>query len=263
MRPRPMAWPASGWTPVIHPHDPPSIPSAPCPRPWLRWCDPSRAICSWSRTTTSPGWRSTSSMRCAPNPKRAALVPAPFAGSLGGGVAAAAAGGVGAAVEPWRRPLAESGSAPPRAMATLAFDSARYVGARIGIFDPSGRKVGRVSHLKNRELLVIVGAEDLVRRVVDAIGEGAIEASVRPIAPPAVIRRDGVSGPDDGGRPSRRPIGYKRQREQARSGRRPSTDGPRRRTTRRRTARRRRPTADTRRRKPCGTMHVWRTPTSR
>ena len=69
-----------------------------------------------------------------------------------------------------------------RAMATLAFDSARYVGARIGIFDPSGRKVGRVGHLKNRELLVIVGVEGLVRRVVDAVGAGAIGVSVRPIA---------------------------------------------------------------------------------
>jgi adenine-specific DNA-methyltransferase len=76
-----------------------------------------------------------------------------------------------------------SGSVPPRAMATLAFDSARYVGARIGIFDPSGRKVGRVSHLKNRELLVIVGAEVAVRRVVDAIGTGAISATIRRIAP--------------------------------------------------------------------------------
>ena len=44
-------------------------------------------------------------------------------------------------------------------MATLAFDSARYVGARIGIFDPSGVKVGRVSHLSNQELLVIAGEE--------------------------------------------------------------------------------------------------------
>ena len=32
-----------------------------------------------------------------------------------------------------------------RHVATLAFDSARYVGARIGIHDPSGRKVGRVA----------------------------------------------------------------------------------------------------------------------
>jgi adenine-specific DNA-methyltransferase len=59
-----------------------------------------------------------------------------------------------------------------RAVATLAFDSARYVGARIGIFDPSGRKVGRVSHVSNQELLVIAGEADLVRRVVDAARSG-------------------------------------------------------------------------------------------
>ena len=61
-----------------------------------------------------------------------------------------------------------------REVATLSFDSARYVGARIGIFDPSGRKVGRVSHLSNQELLVIAGEPALVRRVVEAAeaGEG-------------------------------------------------------------------------------------------
>ena len=60
-----------------------------------------------------------------------------------------------------------------RDVATLAFDSARYVGARIGIFDPSGVKVGRVSHLSNQELLVIAGEGALVRRVVDAVGRVA------------------------------------------------------------------------------------------
>ena len=50
-----------------------------------------------------------------------------------------------------------AGAAAGREVATLAFDSARYVGARIGIFDPSGRKVGRVGHLSNQELLVIAG----------------------------------------------------------------------------------------------------------
>src|SRR3984957_14460043 len=57
-----------------------------------------------------------------------------------------------------------------REVATLSFDSARYVGAQIGIFDPSGVKVGRVSHLSNQELLVIAGDEPLVRRVVEAVG---------------------------------------------------------------------------------------------
>jgi adenine-specific DNA-methyltransferase len=58
-----------------------------------------------------------------------------------------------------------------RDVATLSFDSARYVGAQIGIFDPSGVKVGRVSHLSNHELLVIAGEGSLVRRVVDAVGQ--------------------------------------------------------------------------------------------
>jgi adenine-specific DNA-methyltransferase len=62
------------------------------------------------------------------------------------------------------------GRAGRREVATLAFDSARYVGAKIGIFDPSGRKVGRVGHLSNRELLVIAGAPTLVSRVVTAVG---------------------------------------------------------------------------------------------
>jgi adenine-specific DNA-methyltransferase len=36
-------------------------------------------------------------------------------------------------------------------------DYKRYVGAQIGIFNPDGQKVGRVSHLRNRELLYVVG----------------------------------------------------------------------------------------------------------
>ncbi len=64
-----------------------------------------------------------------------------------------------------------------REVATLSFDSARYVGARIGIFDPSGRKVGRVSHLSNQELLVIAGPPALVRRVVAAAGSGEGDAT--------------------------------------------------------------------------------------
>ncbi len=56
-----------------------------------------------------------------------------------------------------------------REVATLAFDSARYVGARIGIFDPSGRRVGQVGHLTNQELLVMAGPPESVRRVVSAV----------------------------------------------------------------------------------------------
>jgi adenine-specific DNA-methyltransferase len=39
----------------------------------------------------------------------------------------------------------------------LAFDSKRYVGAQIGIHDPRGVKVGRISHLRNLEYLVLAG----------------------------------------------------------------------------------------------------------
>jgi adenine-specific DNA-methyltransferase len=41
----------------------------------------------------------------------------------------------------------------------LAVDNARYVGARIGIHDPAGRRVGRVSHLRNTEHLFVVGPD--------------------------------------------------------------------------------------------------------
>ncbi len=51
------------------------------------------------------------------------------------------------------------------AVAVLAFDSKRYVGAQIGIYNPDGDKVGTVSHLRNLEYLVVAGAEADVARV--------------------------------------------------------------------------------------------------
>jgi adenine-specific DNA-methyltransferase len=39
----------------------------------------------------------------------------------------------------------------------VAHDYRRYVGAQIGIYNPSGEKVGRVGHLRNREFLFVVG----------------------------------------------------------------------------------------------------------
>lgn len=47
----------------------------------------------------------------------------------------------------------------------LAFDSKRYVGAQIGIFNPDGEKVGKVSHLRNLEYVVIAGPEQVVKRM--------------------------------------------------------------------------------------------------
>jgi adenine-specific DNA-methyltransferase len=52
------------------------------------------------------------------------------------------------------RMLAERGH-----VAVVEVDFKRYVGAQIGIYNPRGQKVGRVSHLRNREYLFLVGPD--------------------------------------------------------------------------------------------------------
>jgi adenine-specific DNA-methyltransferase len=47
----------------------------------------------------------------------------------------------------------------------LAFDSKRYVGAQIGIYNPSGEKVGKVSHLRNVEYVLVAGPKDRVEKM--------------------------------------------------------------------------------------------------
>lgn len=42
---------------------------------------------------------------------------------------------------------------------TIEHDSKRYVGAQIGIYNPRGEKVGRVSHLRNKEFLYVAARE--------------------------------------------------------------------------------------------------------
>jgi adenine-specific DNA-methyltransferase len=49
----------------------------------------------------------------------------------------------------------------------LGFESNRYVGARIGIHDPRGRRVGTVGRLRNTEYLLISGDRDDVSRIVE------------------------------------------------------------------------------------------------
>ena len=51
----------------------------------------------------------------------------------------------------------------------LAFDSKRYVGAQIGIYNPAGAKVGTVGHLRNTEYLFVAGPRDRVGAAVDAV----------------------------------------------------------------------------------------------
>ncbi|MGZ4481574.1 MAG: DNA adenine methylase [Gaiellales bacterium] len=58
----------------------------------------------------------------------------------------------------------------------VAVDSRRYVGAQIGIHDPSGRRVGRVSHLRNTELVFVVGPS---RTIIDRVLAAADRAVPR------------------------------------------------------------------------------------
>jgi adenine-specific DNA-methyltransferase len=50
----------------------------------------------------------------------------------------------------------------------LSFDSPRYVGARIGIHNPAGERVGTVSHLRNHEYLVLAGSTHAVEAAMGA-----------------------------------------------------------------------------------------------
>lgn len=50
----------------------------------------------------------------------------------------------------------------------VAFDGRRYVGARIGIFNPGGEKVGTVRRLRNVEYLFVAGPADKVESAVGA-----------------------------------------------------------------------------------------------
>jgi adenine-specific DNA-methyltransferase len=63
------------------------------------------------------------------------------------------------------------------AVEVLAFDSRRYVGAQIGIHNPSGERVGTVSHLHNQEYLVVSGDRAAVRRAAEAGREARLVTS--------------------------------------------------------------------------------------
>ncbi|MBK9384846.1 MAG: DNA adenine methylase [Planctomycetes bacterium] len=54
---------------------------------------------------------------------------------------------------------------------TIPVDYKRYVGAQIGIYNPSGQKVGRVSHLRNVEYLYVASERDLGRELSELEGQ--------------------------------------------------------------------------------------------
>jgi adenine-specific DNA-methyltransferase len=51
----------------------------------------------------------------------------------------------------------------------LAFDSRRYVGAQIGVFNPQGERVGEPTRMRNVEYLVLCGDDALVQRACAAV----------------------------------------------------------------------------------------------
>jgi len=53
---------------------------------------------------------------------------------------------------------------------TIENDFKRYVGAQIGIHNPQGKKVGTVSHVRNKEFVYVVSHEDLSARLVSMTG---------------------------------------------------------------------------------------------
>ena len=51
----------------------------------------------------------------------------------------------------------------------LAFDSRRYVGAQIGVFNPQGERVGEPTRMRNVEYLVLCGDRAMVQRASAAV----------------------------------------------------------------------------------------------
>ena len=56
----------------------------------------------------------------------------------------------------------------------LGFDSRRYVGAQIGVFNPRGDRVSEPTHLHNVEYLVLCGERELVERCVAEVRASAV-----------------------------------------------------------------------------------------
>lgn len=81
-------------------------------------------------------------------------------------------------------------------VAAVQFDSKRYVGAQIGIHDPRGHKVGKVSHLRNTEYLFVVTA---ARAQADEATRASVRAATasssrRPARRPSRARLTAASG---------------------------------------------------------------------
>ncbi len=95
------------------------------------------------------------------------------------------------------------------AVEVLAFDSARYVGARIGIHGPSGAQVGTVSHLRNVEYLLLAGPRRTVSRMAAALPEARfdLQRAARPTWAQAGRRQVAADGGAGSRQRTGRPVG--------------------------------------------------------
>jgi len=86
--------------------------------------------------------------------------------------------------EGFHDPAAVAGKLGERGyVGALAIDFKRYVGAQIGIHNPAGERVGRVSHLRNTEWLFVCGPDrSALRRAIASAPPPAVpcEAEFRP-----------------------------------------------------------------------------------
>ena len=67
--------------------------------------------------------------------------------------------------------------APRGAVQVYAVDYQRYVGAKIGIYNPSGAKVGRVGRTRNREMLYLAGPPSKLARLPELLAETSPQLS--------------------------------------------------------------------------------------
>ena len=63
---------------------------------------------------------------------------------------------------------------------TIEHDYKRYVGAQIGIYSPQGEKVGKVSHLRNKEYLYVVEKEGASSPLSERLAERKKQLSLFP-----------------------------------------------------------------------------------
>src|SRR5690606_38838151 len=67
------------------------------------------------------------------------------------------------------RPELERSLARHGKVFVVSKDFKRYVGAQIGVYNPSGDKVGEVSHLRNEEYIYLLARPQLCERIPDAL----------------------------------------------------------------------------------------------